>query len=169
MQDTATDNPVHEKIRSLCQALTEQSDFRRIQKQIDAFRADPAIQRQYQELDEKGSALEQKQRQGHALAESEVGEFESARDAFLAQPVALGFLQARRDMHDLQQTVAQYLTKTFELGRVPEPEDLASGCCGGGSCGSHDEGGAAAEKGECCGGQGHDHGHSHGQGGCGCH
>ncbi len=40
-------------------------------------------------------------------------------------------------MQKLQQSVSQYVSKTFELGRVPEESDLeSSGSCGSG-CGCH--------------------------------
>jgi len=33
-------------------------------------------------------------------------------------------------MHKIQESVMQYVGKTFELGRVPSVEDFSSGDCG---------------------------------------
>jgi hypothetical protein len=43
------------------------------------------------------------------------------------------FLDAQQEIQSLRQDITQYITKTFELGRVPAPEDLSS-CGHGCSC-----------------------------------
>ena len=47
-----------------------------------------------------------------------------------------GFIEAQQNLHEVQETVNQYISKTLELGRVPSDEEM-EGCCGGGghSCG----------------------------------
>ena len=52
-----------------------------------------------------------------------------------ANRVAL--IEAQQNLHEVQETVNQYISKTLELGRVPSDEEM-EGCCGGGgghSCG----------------------------------
>ena len=49
---------------------------------------------------------------------------------------ARGFIDAQEEMHELQHTIQKQINKTLELGRVPNPEDLAEGSCGHG-CGCH--------------------------------
>ena len=46
-------------------------------------------------------------------------------------PVARGFLDAQDELHHVQQSIQQYVTKTLELGRMPTEEEMN----GGGSCG----------------------------------
>jgi hypothetical protein len=54
----------------------------------------------------------------------------------MANPVARGFLDAQQQMHKTQETVMKFVSKTFELGRVPTMEDMQEGSCGTG-CGCH--------------------------------
>jgi cell fate (sporulation/competence/biofilm development) regulator YlbF (YheA/YmcA/DUF963 family) len=127
---------VTQKTRELCQALLDQPDVRAMRQKVDAFMADDQIRGQYDSLMMKGQLLQQKQQSGLPLNDAEIGDFEKARESFLGNPVARGFLDAQEDMQKLQQSVSQYVSKTFELGRVPEESDMDSGSCGHG-CGCH--------------------------------
>jgi len=98
--------------------------------------ADAKAQEQYESLSEKGRHLQHKQQQGLELAPTEISAFDAEREAFFRNPVAKGFVDAQEAMHHIQHEVNQLVTKTFELGRVPSPEDLESGSCGSG-CGCH--------------------------------
>lgn len=122
------------KARELCQALAAEPGFQTIREQLDAFLGDPEIQAQYQELSERGAALQRKQQLGLQLEEAEVAAFEQQREAFLGSPVARGFLDAQQSMQQLREIINRYVTRTFELGRMPLPEDLASCACGGHGC-----------------------------------
>ncbi len=108
-----------------------------MRERIDAFAADDKTRGQYDSLMIKGQALQQKQQAGLPLDGGEITAFETLREEFLNNPVARGFLDAQEEMHKLQQSVAQYVSKTFELGRVPEEADLdhGGGGCGNGGCG----------------------------------
>jgi cell fate (sporulation/competence/biofilm development) regulator YlbF (YheA/YmcA/DUF963 family) len=88
----------------------------------------------YQSVVEKGDALQQQQRMGVPLDGETVAAFEQERDQLFQDPVAKAFLDAQQEMHRIQESVMQYVGKTFELGRVPAPEDFDSGNCGP-SCG----------------------------------
>ncbi len=138
-----------------------QPDFQKVRRQVDAFMGDQSAQAQYQSLSEKGQALHQKQHQGMPLDPEEIAAFDKERDVFFANAIAKGFVEAQEQMHKVQETVSQYVIKTFELGRAPLPADFESGCCGGGH----------HEEGECCGGKNHegDEPHEHGGEGCQCH
>jgi hypothetical protein len=70
------------------------------------------------------------------LAPDEIAAFEKDRDALLKNPVAVGFLDAQEEMHDLQHSVKKMVSKTVELGRIPTADDLAESC-GNGGCGCH--------------------------------
>jgi len=145
---TTEANPVTQKTRELCQIILDQPDVRAMRKNIETFMADDRVRTQYESLMEKGQALHDKQHAGETLSQSEIESFDRLRDEFIKNPVARGFLDAQDDMRRVQQSVVRLVSKTFELGRVPEQSELeAEGCCGGHS-------------------HGHDHGHGHG--GCGC-
>lgn len=98
--------------------------------------ADAKAQEQYESLSEKGRQLHHKQQQGLELASAEISAFDAEREAFFRNPVARGFVDAQEAMHHMQEAVSQFVSKTFELGRVPSAEDLESGSCGSG-CGCH--------------------------------
>ncbi len=127
------DNAVTQKTRELCQAILDQPDVRAMRKSIETFMADTSARAQYETLMDQGQKLHDKQHAGESLKQSEVEAFDKLRDEFIKNPVARGFLDAQDDMRKLQQHVTKFVSKTFELGHVPEESELESGgCCGGG-------------------------------------
>jgi len=135
--EVITDNStVLQKTRELCQAILDQDDFSIIRRQVDAFLADESIKSQYQELSDRGAMLQHKQQTGLPLDMAEIADFEKRREAFLNSPVAQGFLEAQQAMQTVQESVTQFVAKTFELGRMPQQEDFDNGSCGHG-CGCH--------------------------------
>jgi cell fate (sporulation/competence/biofilm development) regulator YlbF (YheA/YmcA/DUF963 family) len=88
------------------------------------------VRSRYESLSQKGEHLQHKQQMGTQLTSEEVADFERERDVFLNNPVARGFLDAQHEMQKLRESVTHYVTKTFELGRVPAADDLQS--CGHG-------------------------------------
>ena len=134
--ETITEDAVQQKTRELCQTLLEQPEFQKIRRQMDSFFQNDAAKNAYQQLSERGDHLQHKQQQGFTLSESEIAEFDKMREDFFKNPIALGFMEAQRSVHKVQETVGQYVGKTYELGRVPEAEDFDSGSCGSG-CGCH--------------------------------
>lgn len=125
-----------QKTRELCEAIIKQPEFQTIRRQMDSFMADEKAQQAYESLSEKGRHLQHKQSQGLELSQTEIDAFDSERAAFFKNPVAKGFVDAQEAMHHIQGEVTAYVSKTFELGRVPTAEDLESGGCGHG-CGCH--------------------------------
>jgi cell fate (sporulation/competence/biofilm development) regulator YlbF (YheA/YmcA/DUF963 family) len=97
--------------------------------------ADPDAQNQYQQVVEKGEYLQHKQQMGSPISDEDVADFEKGRATLINNPVVKGFLEAQESMHRVQQEVNQYVTKTFELGRLPTDEDMSGGC--GTGCGCH--------------------------------
>jgi cell fate (sporulation/competence/biofilm development) regulator YlbF (YheA/YmcA/DUF963 family) len=79
---------------------------------------------------EKGDALQHKQHSGLPMDNNEIADFEKTRESLLNNPVAREFLDAQQQMHKIQESVMQYVGKTFELGRVPSQEDFSAGNCG---------------------------------------
>ena len=134
MEMTSEETVVVQKTKELCQAILDQPEYQRIRQGIDAFLNNEEVRGQYQALSEKGEHLQHKQQNGVQLSDAEVAEFERERQSFMSDPVARGFLDAQQEMHRIQESVTHYVTKTFELGRVPEEGDFES--CGQG-CGCH--------------------------------
>jgi cell fate (sporulation/competence/biofilm development) regulator YlbF (YheA/YmcA/DUF963 family) len=135
--DTITEETtVLQKTKDLCQAILEQPSMVLARERIDAFMADEKSRTQYEDLMNKGEALQQKQKSSTPLEGNEIAEFEKNREALLNNAVARGFLDAQEELHSISETVSQYVSKTLELGRVPTEEDLGGGSCGSG-CGCH--------------------------------
>src|SRR5688572_2507281 len=130
MQATIEDTIVTQKTRDLCQTIVEQPEFRQIRDRIETFMNDDTAKNQYQQVMEKGDALQHKQHSGQPVDNNEIAEFEKSRETLLNNPVAREFLDAQQQMHKIQESVMQYVGKTFELGRVPSAEDFSSGDCG---------------------------------------
>ena len=140
MSTETQENTVTQKTRELCQAILDQPDVRAMRKNIEAFMADTRARDHYETLMEAGQKLHDKQHAGEELLQAEVDAFDKLRNEFIKNPVARGFLDAQEDMRKLQQQVTRYVSKSFELGRVPDESELDSGCCGGeggGGCGCH--------------------------------
>lgn len=135
----AQETPVIAKTRELCETLLAQDSYKDLKAKLDAFLADPEAQAMYQTLSKEQSRLVALQEETGDIPEEEVSAFEDQRERLLLHPVAGGFVDAQRGFEELRDTVVNHLTKTFELGRLPTPEEVApkSGCCGGGcGCGS---------------------------------
>jgi cell fate (sporulation/competence/biofilm development) regulator YlbF (YheA/YmcA/DUF963 family) len=137
MQATIEETLIVQKTRELCETITTQPEFSVIRQRLDLFMANDEAKTQYQLVVEKGDALQQKQQIGMPLDNNEIAEFERSRETLLANPVARDFLDAQQEMHKIQESVMQLVTKTFELGRVPTADDLSSGNCGSGCGCSH--------------------------------
>jgi cell fate (sporulation/competence/biofilm development) regulator YlbF (YheA/YmcA/DUF963 family) len=134
METTTTQNAVIEKTRELCQTILDQPEYQQIRRSVDAFLNNEQAQAQYQELASKGEYLQHKQAQNLPLSGEEISEYESQREKFFSNPVARDFVGAQQTIHKMQETVAQYVAKTFELGRIPSADDFDAGNCGP-SCG----------------------------------
>jgi len=132
---------IETKTNELCQAILDEIASNGIRKRIDTFLADSSARSAYEALMNKGQALQEKQHGGQPLDPTEIAAFEKDRDTLLKNPVAVGFLDAQEEMHELQSNVKKIVGKTIELGRIPTAEELSGGdCCGshgGGGCGCH--------------------------------
>jgi len=98
---------------------------------------DEKTRAQYDGVMTKGQALQQKQQMSLPLTGEEISDFEQHREALLNNPVARGFMDAQEELHQVQESIQQYVTKTLELGRVPSEEEMDSGSCGHGCGCSH--------------------------------
>lgn len=126
------------KTKELCETILNLPEYQEMKKKLDAFEADDTAKSQYRALSDLRQDLHHKQHHGEELTDKEMAQFEEKRVALLDNSIARGFIEAREKMHELQDTVTQYVSKTLELGRVPAEEDFAKeeGSCGSG-CGCH--------------------------------
>jgi len=130
------DGIVLQKTQELCQTILNQPEFQTLRRDVEAFLGNESAKALYQAVVDKGEELHRKQHAGEALGRDEVAAFEGERDALMNNTVAKSFMDAQQAMQRVQETVSQYVGKTFELGRVPTPEEFSSGSCGSG-CGCH--------------------------------
>jgi cell fate (sporulation/competence/biofilm development) regulator YlbF (YheA/YmcA/DUF963 family) len=133
---TAANGAVLQKTLELCETIATQPDFVALRQHMDAFMADDGLKARYEELAEQSASLQHQQQHGQNLDAQEVSAFEAKRDAFLENPTARGFLNAQQSMRDVRETVTRYVTRTFELGRVPTEDDFGGCGCDSG-CGCH--------------------------------
>lgn len=136
MQTLTEETLVLQKTRELCQAILDQPNMQSIRQRIDSFMGDEKSRAQYENLVNKGQALQEKEQMSVPLSREEVNDFEKQREAVFNNPVARNFLDAQEELHTVQATIQQYVNKTLELGRMPTEEDLSGGGCGHG-CGCH--------------------------------
>ncbi len=128
---------IESKARELCETIVAQPEWTAIRTRIDAFLSNDDARTQFDAVNSKGQSLHEKQHSGQPLNGQEVADFEKQREALLKNPVARGFLEAQNDLHEIQNSVQKYISKTLQLGRVPTEADFKEeGSCGEG-CGCH--------------------------------
>ena len=135
MTSTIEETVITQKTRELCQAILDEPSVKAMRQRIDSFMADEKTREQYDGLVAKGQALQQKQQSALPLSSEEISDFEQHRDTLLKNPVATGFLDAQEELHQVQDSIHKYVSKTIELGRLPSEEELGEGCCGHDGCG----------------------------------
>jgi cell fate (sporulation/competence/biofilm development) regulator YlbF (YheA/YmcA/DUF963 family) len=135
MQTTIEETPVIQKTKALCQAILDQPDMQSIRQRVDAFMADESTRTLYDDLMSKGQALQQKQQMALPLTGEEIADFEQQRDKLMSNQVARGFMDAQQELHSVQESINQYVSKTLELGRIPTEEDMNEGDGCGHGCG----------------------------------
>lgn len=133
MNLTSDENLIGLKTRELCAVLAGSAEFTSIRDRIERFASDTEARMQFDLVNRKGAALEQKQQMGAEITEAEITDFEKMRESLLTNDVAREFLEAREEMIGLQEEVQKWIAKTFELGRTPSPDDMGGSC--GPSCG----------------------------------
>jgi cell fate (sporulation/competence/biofilm development) regulator YlbF (YheA/YmcA/DUF963 family) len=125
------------KTRELCDQIANDTEFKKLQADVEKFLSDDASKLQYKTVHEKGEELHHKQHAGVELSSTEIKAFENARDALFENPIAVSFMEAQRSLESIQKEINQYIGMTLELGRTPTEDEIAEarhnsgGCCGG--------------------------------------
>ena len=135
MVSTIEETTITRKTRELCQTILDEPSLKALRQRIDNFMADEQTRAQYDGLITKGQALQEKQQQSLPLTGEEISDFEQHRDSLLKNPVASGFVDEQHELHQVQESIHKYVSKTLELGRLPSEEELCSGGCGDHGCG----------------------------------
>lgn len=135
METEIKDPPIVEKTKELCATLLEQPEVKTICEDMNAFLANEELRSRFDVLTMQGEALGQRQQLGLEIEPEEFEKFEKERDEWMANELSQKFLEAQKRMQGLQDQIHQYVSKTFELGRVPEVHDIDYHCndcdCGG--------------------------------------
>jgi cell fate (sporulation/competence/biofilm development) regulator YlbF (YheA/YmcA/DUF963 family) len=151
MQKLIESPAVEAKLRELSEAILADPTYRHHMSKVEKFLENEEARDGYRQASELGHSLQMKRHQGQEIDPEEMAEFDRQRETLVANPLVRDFLDAQHTLGDLPATAGTWVQKTIELGRIPEPEDFQSSCCGG---------------------HGHDHDHEHehcgDHGGCGC-
>ena len=134
MDTEVKDPPIVAKTKELCATLLEQPEVKAMVGDINAFIANEELRSRYDVLTMQGEALAQRQQLGLNIEQDEMEKFEKERDEWMANELSQKFLNAQKRMQSLQDQIHQYVSKSFELGRVPESHDIDY-CCNDCDCG----------------------------------
>ncbi len=134
METEVKDPPIVEKTKELCATLLAQPEVADMLADINAFLAKEELRSRYDVLTMQGEALAQRQQLGLEITPEEYEKFEKERDEWLSHELSQKFLDAQKRMQALQDQLHQYVSKTFELGRVPESFEIDT-CCNDCDCG----------------------------------
>ncbi len=134
-ESTAATANYKESAQDLCRAVLDDPELKGVFSAVEAFMADKEAMGMFSGLQERGEALQVKQQGGLELTAGEVAEYDSARDAMLGNPKAKAFVDAQEKIQEVHQTIGSWVSLVFELGRMPN-EDEMKGSCGEG-CGCH--------------------------------
>lgn len=143
MKSLMENSLVIQKTEELCEAILSQPEYAELQKKITDFIENDEATEQYHKVVYMQSYLQKKKKQGE-MTEEHVVAYEKERDILLNNPIASNFFDAQEEIDAVQRNILQYVSKTFELGRVPTAEELVAGCgcgCGDGGCGCSTDGG----------------------------
>ncbi len=136
METLSPNSAILDKARELCTLILQSGEYRDNAAKIDAFFQDASAQTAYRDFTKLGERLHQKQHAGD-LTQVDIDGYDEAHEALRENPVTSGFLDAEETLNGIVTQVSRLVGKTLELGRLPEPDELSGGCCGGGGCGCH--------------------------------
>jgi cell fate (sporulation/competence/biofilm development) regulator YlbF (YheA/YmcA/DUF963 family) len=124
-----------DKARELCSLILQSGEYRDNVSKIDTFFKDQAAQVAYRDFSKLGERLHQKQHAGE-LTQADIDGYDKELAALRGNPVTAEFMDAEETLNGIVSQISKLVGKTLELGRLPEPDELSDGCCGGG-CGCH--------------------------------
>ncbi len=135
MEILSPNSAILDKTRELCSLILQSGEYQENAAKIDAFFKDKDAQTAYRKFSKLGETLHQKQHAGE-LTDEDMENYDAELAALKASQVTGSFMAAEETLNGIVQQVSRMVGKSLELGRLPEPEDLAGGgCCSSGGCG----------------------------------
>lgn len=135
MEILSPNSAVLDKTRELCGLILQSGEYRENAAKIDAFFKDKAAQAAYRDFSKLGERLHQKQHAGE-LTQADIDGYDRELASLRANSVTAEFMDAEATLNGIVSQVSRLVGKTLELGRLPEPDEIAeSGCCSSGGCG----------------------------------
>lgn len=135
MEILSPNSAILDKTRELCSLILQSGEYQENVAKIDAFFNDKSAQASYRNFTKLGESLHQKQHAGE-LTEEDIEGYDAELASLKANPITGEFMAAEETLNGIVQQVSRMVGKALELGRLPEPEDLAGGgCCSSGGCG----------------------------------
>jgi cell fate (sporulation/competence/biofilm development) regulator YlbF (YheA/YmcA/DUF963 family) len=135
MEILSPNSAILDKTRELCSLILQSGEYQENVAKIDAFFNDKSAQASYRNFTKLGESLHQKQHAGE-LTEEDIEGYDAELAALKSNPITGEFMAAEETLNGIVQQVSRMVGKALELGRLPEPEDLAGGgCCSSGGCG----------------------------------
>ena len=126
------------KTKELCHTIIDEPEFQELQNALKAFMADDAAKARYQEFAQKSQEFQQRHNNGEKIKEEEIEVYEGMRAGLFSNPCTNAFIEAQKAVGEVQKIVQDYVTMTFEYGRMPVADDFKSECCQEGGCGCDD-------------------------------
>ena len=134
MEILSPNSAILDKTRELCSLILQSGEYQESAAKIDAFFNDKSAQASYRNFTKLGESLHQKQSAGE-LTEDDIEGYDAELASLKANPITGEFMTAEETLNGIVQQVSRMVGKALELGRLPEPEDLAGGgCCSSGGC-----------------------------------
>ena len=127
---------VENKTLELCSALTQDPEFPALFQKVERYLADVGAQFQLNQFQEVNQLLQHKHSMGAELTGEEINHYEGLRQVVLGSEVIREFVEAQEKIQALQDGIHRFLSKTFQLGRVPVAEDFFEETCTS-DCGHH--------------------------------
>ncbi|MFT4690585.1 MAG: YlbF family regulator [Verrucomicrobiia bacterium] len=134
-QDQTPKENFEAKILDLCGAIAGHAQFNDLCGSINNFMSDEKLKYEYQMLNEMGEILQQKQQMGGEISPEEIARFESVRDSFTGNDIAMKFVNAQETVTKMQDHILRHVQKTFEVGRKPTADEMMDGMCCDCTCG----------------------------------
>ena len=137
MNNTADNSAIMDKTRELCATIVASPEFPEFGRKIETFMNDKPARALYEKVIAVQERLAAQQESGEEITNQDFALFDSERQNLLNNPIAVDFLEAQQNMHDIRENINRYIAKTFEVGRIPTEDDFAG--CGDSceSCGGH--------------------------------
>lgn len=127
-----------DKIAELCNEVLQQEAYHSLRAMVEQFINDEEAVQQYERFLKHQQMLEYKEAQHKQLSAEEISEYEQEELAIYNNPTIRKYLYAEQEFGKFHRLMSQFYTKTIELQRLPQLNELKKEGCGcGGSCGGH--------------------------------